>query len=72
MIRSVSGTSNFLIGLLSAIPYLVTAMAMVLVGTHSDRTGERTMAFGRLRLRGRDSVWLAPPTRLRPPRHHLP
>ena len=41
MIRSVSGVSNFLIGVLSAVPYLVTAMAMVLVGSHSDRTGER-------------------------------
>jgi ACS family tartrate transporter-like MFS transporter len=41
LIRSVSGLSNMLIGLLSAIPYLVTAMAMVLVGIHSDRTRER-------------------------------
>ena len=41
LIRSVSGLSNVLIGLLSAIPYLVTAIAMVLVGIHSDRTRER-------------------------------
>ena len=41
LIRSVSGQSNMLVGLLSAIPYLVTAMAMVLVGIHSDRTRER-------------------------------
>ncbi len=41
LIRNVSGLSNMLIGLLAAIPYLVTAMAMVLVGIHSDRTRER-------------------------------
>jgi ACS family tartrate transporter-like MFS transporter len=41
MIRSVSGVSNFLIGLLSAIPYIATAIAMALVGMHSDRTRER-------------------------------
>ena len=33
--------SDFEIGLLSAIPYLAGAVAMVLVGRHSDRTGER-------------------------------
>jgi MFS transporter, ACS family, tartrate transporter len=41
LIRSVSGVSNLVIGLLSAIPYIATAIAMVLVGMHSDRTGER-------------------------------
>jgi ACS family tartrate transporter-like MFS transporter len=41
LLRNVSGTSNFVIGLLSAIPYLATVVAMVLVATHSDRTGER-------------------------------
>jgi ACS family tartrate transporter-like MFS transporter len=41
LIRSVSGVSNLLIGMLSAIPYVATAIAMVLVGMHSDRTRER-------------------------------
>jgi ACS family tartrate transporter-like MFS transporter len=41
LLRSVSGTSNFIVGLLSAIPYLATMVAMVVVATHSDRTGER-------------------------------
>lgn len=40
-IRSLSGLSNFHIGVVAAFPYLVTAIAMVLVGTHSDRSGER-------------------------------
>jgi len=33
--------SGFEIGLLSAVPYLAGAVAMVVVGRHSDRTGER-------------------------------
>jgi ACS family tartrate transporter-like MFS transporter len=33
--------SGFQIGLLNAIPYLVATVSMVLVGRHSDRTGER-------------------------------
>lgn len=41
LIRSLSGVSDFVIGLLSAIPYIAAAIAMVLVGVHSDRTGER-------------------------------
>jgi D-galactonate transporter len=41
IIRNVSTSSNFGLGLLSAIPYIVTAIAMVLTGMHSDRTGER-------------------------------
>lgn len=41
LIRSVSGLSDWLIGLVSSIPYVVTACAMVLVGIHSDRTRER-------------------------------
>ena len=41
VIRSLSGVSNFVIGLLSVIPYLSAAVIMVLVGSHSDRTGER-------------------------------
>jgi MFS transporter, ACS family, tartrate transporter len=41
LIHSVSGVSNAVIGLLSAIPYVAAAVAMVFVGLHSDRTGER-------------------------------
>lgn len=41
LLRNVSGTSNLVIGLLSAIPYLATIVAMVLVGISSDRTGDR-------------------------------
>jgi len=41
LIRAVSGGSSLQIGWLSAIPYIATAVAMVLVGIHSDRSGER-------------------------------
>jgi len=41
VIKQTFSGSNFEIGLLSALPYIVTAVAMVLVGLHSDRSGER-------------------------------
>ncbi len=40
-LKNLSGLPNLLLGFLSAVPYLVAATAMVLVGTHSDRTTER-------------------------------
>jgi ACS family tartrate transporter-like MFS transporter len=41
VIRSMSGLSYVWTGVVSALPFLVTAVAMVLVGMRSDRTGER-------------------------------
>jgi ACS family tartrate transporter-like MFS transporter len=41
VIRSLSGLSYLTTGLVGAIPFLVTAVVMVLVGMHSDQTGER-------------------------------
>jgi MFS transporter, ACS family, tartrate transporter len=41
VIRSLSGLTYFLTGLVSALPFVVTAIVMVLVGMHSDRTAER-------------------------------
>ena len=41
MIKSASGARDWVVGLLSAIPYAVGAAAMLVVGRHSDRTGER-------------------------------
>ena len=40
-LKSVSGLPNFLVGLASAVPNLLAAAIMVLVGLHSDRTDER-------------------------------
>jgi len=41
LIHSVSGVSNVVIGLLSAIPYLAAVIVMIWVGLHSDRSAER-------------------------------
>lgn len=40
-LRSLTGVSNFRLGLLSTIPYATAAVIMVILGIHSDRTGER-------------------------------
>jgi ACS family tartrate transporter-like MFS transporter len=40
-IRSLTGLTDFMTGVLAAVPYLLAAIAMVLVGLSSDRTGER-------------------------------
>jgi MFS transporter, ACS family, tartrate transporter len=40
-LHSLTGLSNFLLGLLSAVPYLAAVILMVLIGAHSDRSGER-------------------------------
>jgi MFS transporter, ACS family, tartrate transporter len=41
VIRAFSGLSYFWTGVVAVLPFLVTVVAMVLVGMHSDRTGER-------------------------------
>jgi len=41
LIKSLSGLSNFKVGVLSATPYVAAALAMAAVGLHSDRSGER-------------------------------
>jgi MFS family permease len=42
IIKNTLTTDQFRIGLLTMIPWGVTAIAMVLIGRHSDKTGERT------------------------------
>jgi len=41
ILKTASGGSDFEVGLLTAIPYACGAVAMVIAGRHSDRTGER-------------------------------
>jgi ACS family tartrate transporter-like MFS transporter len=41
MLKSTSHGTDLGVGLLSAVPYAVGAIGMVIVGRHSDRTGER-------------------------------
>jgi len=42
-IHSLSGLSNFGIGMVSVIPYVATALAMVLIGMRSDRSGRHRL-----------------------------
>ena len=41
MLKTASGAGDFGVGLLSTIPYAAGGIAMVVVGRHSDRSGER-------------------------------
>jgi ACS family tartrate transporter-like MFS transporter len=41
IVRGASGGGDFTVGVLSAIPYAVAAVGMVVIGRNSDRTGER-------------------------------
>jgi ACS family tartrate transporter-like MFS transporter len=41
IVQSLAGGTSFRTALLSAIPYVVATVGMVIVGHHSDRTGER-------------------------------
>jgi MFS family permease len=41
IVRSFSGLSDFFVGVVSALPYVVATVAMVLLGRNSDRTGDR-------------------------------
>ena len=43
MLQDVAGTSGFRLSVLTAIPFVAALIAMVLVGRHSDRTGERKL-----------------------------
>ncbi len=43
IVKSLSGFTNFEVGLISALPYIAAAAGMVLIGRSSDRTGERFM-----------------------------
>jgi ACS family tartrate transporter-like MFS transporter len=41
IVKGFSGQSDFMVGLITAIPYLAAGIAMFFAGRHSDRTGER-------------------------------
>ena len=46
ILGSTKTSSNLLIGILSAVPFLIAGMAMVLYSQHSDKTGERRNHVG--------------------------
>jgi ACS family tartrate transporter-like MFS transporter len=41
IIKGLAGFTDFEVGMISAIPYFAAAVGMVMIGAHSDRTGER-------------------------------
>lgn len=41
IVKSFSGLSNSAVALISALPYLVASVGMVMIANHSDKTGER-------------------------------
>lgn len=41
IIKEFSGLSYSLVGLINAVPYLIAVVAMLIIGYHSDKTGER-------------------------------
>jgi ACS family tartrate transporter-like MFS transporter len=41
IVKKMSGQSDAIVGWINGIPYLIAGIAMLLVGRHSDRTGER-------------------------------
>ena len=41
IVESLTGHAEFVVGMITAIPYVAAALAMVLVGRSSDRSGER-------------------------------
>ncbi len=46
IVKGLSGQSNFLVSLLSALPFLLACVLMYLNGRSSDRTGERALHLG--------------------------
>src|SRR5205823_12622533 len=41
IVKGATSAGNFTVGVVTAVPYIVAAIGMVIVGRHSDRTGER-------------------------------
>ena len=59
LIKAAGVTDVFHNGLLSAIPYFVAAIAMVLVGKNSDRTGERHWHMFLITIVGAIGFWIS-------------
>jgi ACS family tartrate transporter-like MFS transporter len=43
IVKGLSGFTNLEVGFISAVPYIAAALAMILIGSSSDRSGERFM-----------------------------
>jgi MFS family permease len=52
LVKTAGTTDTFAIGLISMLPYAVAGIGMILIGRHSDRTGERRWHLGACALAG--------------------
>ncbi|HEV2471557.1 MAG TPA: MFS transporter, partial [Chthonomonadales bacterium] len=59
LIKKLTSTSNLVVGLLTAVPYIASATSLVLVGMHSDARQERRMHVGFACLAGMAGILLA-------------
>jgi MFS transporter, ACS family, tartrate transporter len=59
MLQDVSGTRGFALSTITAIPFVAALAAMVLVGRHSDRTGERKLHVVACAVTSAVGLWLA-------------
>jgi MFS transporter, ACS family, tartrate transporter len=67
MLREASGYSGFKLSAITAIPFVVALFGMVLIGRHSDRTGERKLHVAACALLGALGLALAAASRERVP-----
>src|SRR4029453_4137767 len=59
ILTDTSGTSGFAISAMTALPFAIALVAMVLIGRHSDRTGERRWHVGGCDAMGAGGLMLA-------------
>jgi MFS transporter, ACS family, tartrate transporter len=59
MLSDAAGSSGFAVSFLTAIPFAAALVAMVLVGRHSDRTGERKLHVAGCAITAAIGLWLA-------------
>jgi MFS transporter, ACS family, tartrate transporter len=59
MLREASGFSGFKLSAITAVPFVVALVGMVLIGKHSDRTGERKRHVAACALLGASGLALA-------------
>jgi ACS family tartrate transporter-like MFS transporter len=59
IVREFAGRDSLTVGVITAIPNLVAAVAMVVVGAHSDRTGERLIHIAVAAMVAAAGFWLS-------------
>jgi len=60
MLEDLTGTEGFLLSAITALPFLVALVAMVLVGQSSDKSGERRLYVAGCALANAQQIWRPP------------